>query len=363
MDLAAGILFRLLSLLLFYYPRVIADTARWRLRTSPTVLDVIEGERRFEGGTIAIFLVWQPTQTSWYVRNALSALAEIGANVILVVNHPLTPERIAEFRRECDQIILRDNTGLDFGGYKDAVHHLRDRHDVSRVLFLNDSVYYFERGLLPMLRRLQRSASDVCSGFENKELHYHFGSFCLSVSGDVFRNAEFQRFWREYVPVQSRRWAINKGEIGLSRMLLLLAENHDVIFPAAELMERIRRISGEQRAELLNYLPLWQRRPLAHALSKEHAGEGATAEQIASAVASGSQIHAGGFLFRRFLDSPLLKRDLVYRQQYSSCEIRNLLEAVGHEGHLDEILLDSQRKGSGKDLRGFARGRYGTGLI
>src|SRR4051794_35035893 len=73
-ELAVNRFLRFVGLTFFYYPRVVIDTVRWRLRSSPTIVDVIEGERSFEGGTFAIFVMWQPDHTPWYVRNALDSL-------------------------------------------------------------------------------------------------------------------------------------------------------------------------------------------------------------------------------------------------------------------------------------------------
>ena len=84
--------------------------------------------------------------------------------------------------------------------------------------------------------------------------------------------------------------------------------------------------------------------------------------QLMESVVTGSQIHTGGFLYRRFLGAPLIKRDLLFRSQYHAHEIEMLLNEVGAEDHVAEILTEMRRKGIGAELRGLARERLLLGL-
>ncbi len=78
----------------------------------------------------------------------------------------------------------RRNKGLDFGAYKDAVLKLmQDEASISRLLILNDSVYVVRDGLDKLLEELLSDEYPVVAAYENWELHYHFQSFCLALSG------------------------------------------------------------------------------------------------------------------------------------------------------------------------------------
>ena len=120
------------------------------------------------------------------------------------------------------------------GAYKDAVAHLGGE-PVRRLLFLNDSIYYFAAGLPALFERLFSSQADLCASHENVQFSAHLQSFCLSVCGSLVRGDIFRRFWTRYVPVQSRRWAIHKGEVGLSAALLPAAREVEVLYRAEEI--------------------------------------------------------------------------------------------------------------------------------
>jgi hypothetical protein len=141
-----------------------------------------QGTRHHAGGVYAIFLIWQPDETPWYVDNALAAFDEGQANVILVVNHELSAERLLDLKSRCSRIIIRNNAGLDFGGYRDATLHLLENENPVRLLYLNDSVYFFKKGLTQLFQELAGSEADVAGSFENWQHSYHIQSFCFSVS-------------------------------------------------------------------------------------------------------------------------------------------------------------------------------------
>ena len=196
-----------------YYPRIAAARARrWSGRKSFVVED-LPGVRSFDNGRYAIFLLWQPKGLPWYVRNALEALAEAQVNVIAVVNHGLSDEMRAELVGSTRHILIRDNTGFDIGGYQDGTAFVRDKFSVDRVIYLNDSVYFFRDGLAELFRRMAMSDADVCAPFEIWEFRQHVQSFCFSMSRDVFEAPAIVEFWNNYLPVSSRLWAIHKGEL------------------------------------------------------------------------------------------------------------------------------------------------------
>jgi hypothetical protein len=349
-----------LCLLLFFVPKILSARFRRSVRPTPTVLDVIEGSRSFPSGRHAIFLIWQPRGVPWYVQNALDALATAQVNVLLVVNHQLSDARRAELQAQCARIMIRDNTGFDIGGFQDGTNLLRQTQGVERVMYLNDSVYFFRKGLSELFERLMSSRADVCSAFENWEIHYHFQSFCLSISAAALHHPDVVAFWRNYLPVNSRLWAINNGEVGFSRALLSAVSSIEVIYAPTRLQHILASLPKGDLARLIRYLPGWLRLPTGETTRLQPQ---ALATEIADRVSSRSQIHNGGFLFRRFMKCPLMKRDLVYREQYSIYDIESMLGELGDEGHTASILTEMRRKGVGSQLKGWKRLQYNEGML
>lgn len=334
------------ALIFFHYPKVAYAWTRRLAGKRSFVVEEIPGELAFDNDRFAVFLIWQPKDVAWYVRNALDALADARINTVLVVNHPLTGEMRGALSKQCRHILIRDNTGFDIGGYQDATRFIRDNFSVGRLLYINDSVYFFEEGLSDMFGRMADSHSAVCTAFENWEFHYHVQSFCFSISREIFDSKSFIRFWNEYLPVNSRLWAINHGEIGLTQSIVKTVNSFEVIYSPSSIRSMLRDITIPRLIALNKYIPCDLRVTSIDPQSIKSVAE----DDFINRLSQRSQIHIGGFLYRGFLRSPLIKRDLVYRMQYTIYEVESLLETVGHEGHLHEILSDMRRKGAGNQL-------------
>ncbi|MBB5750999.1 rhamnan synthesis F family protein [Prosthecomicrobium pneumaticum] len=331
-----------------YLPIARTVLARWRGNEGSP--EFVDGALHQPGSVFAVFVMWQPVETRWYVSNALAALAAAGVNVILVVNHPLDEARRRELLRSCAVMILRDNSGRDMGGYRDAILYAAALRP-ERLIVMNDSVYFLESGLVPLIERLATSPFDVQGTFENWERDHHVQSFCYSISGRLLQNPELQDFWKAYLPVNSRLWAIRKGEVGSSRVMVREARSIDILYTPARLRPGIVALSRAELLDLVRYLP----RNLRPNVPKRGFPTALIAERFLAAVNVYSQIHSGGFLYRRFLGSPLLKRDLLFRGYYGLYEVQTLLGEVGAEGHEADILTDMRIKGDGLLLRGRRR--------
>ena len=243
-----------------YYPSVAIAALRWKLRPTETVIRRIEGDCRHDGGRFAIFLVYQPIETPWYVRNALEALREAGVNVLLVFNHALHPDREAYFRCLSYGILIRNNAGLDIGGYRDGYLALRDDPQLERLLFLNDSVYFFQAGLTEFFDRLMGSTADVAAPFENRQHHYHIQSFCLAISGEMVRHPSIRAFFDNYLPINSRRWAIQKGEVALSHLLTATTDRIEILYRVEDLLAHETSLPTARADDLTQFLPILLRK-------------------------------------------------------------------------------------------------------
>ena len=319
------------------------------------------GEKKNAGDVYAIYLIWQPAGFPWYVKNTLSALNDLGINVIAVVNHPLNNEQLSELRRHCAHLLIRDNAGFDMGGYRDATLFIRDTLKPGRVCYLNDSIYCFSEGLIELFRKLASSAADIAAPFENHEFSYHIQSFCFSVSDRIFLSEEFQTFWQNYLPVNSRVWAIDKGEKGLSNAIVPRAESIDVFYTPDHLRPFLLDLPLDELQRLNRYFPRLVRHKEGELqkLSKSQ-----LVNELCRLIAIRSQIHTGAFLYQRFMGCPLMKRDLYYRLQFSLDEIdENLHEVRANDDHFRDILADMQKKGTGRDLSYWNMAKFAEGLL
>lgn len=331
-----------------------------RLLSRHSIIEYHVGEKTTAGDVYAVYLIWQPKQLPWYVKNALSALNDLGINVIAVVNHTLNDERLFELKRHCAHILIRNNAGFDIGGYRDATLFIQDTLKPSRVCYFNDSVYFFKEGLTELFNKLTNSTADIAAPFENHEYTYHIQSFCFSVSNRIFFSEEFQTFWQNYLPVNSRVWAIDEGEKGLSSAMIPIAESVDVFYTPDHLRPYLLGLSLEELQSLNHYFPRLVRRKDGEL---EKLSKPELVNELCRLVAIRSQIHTGAFLYQRFMGCPLMKRDLYYRLQFRLDEIEQNLNDVRANDHFNDILADMQRKGTGRDLSYWNMVKFAEGLL
>ncbi len=272
------------------------------------------------------------------------------------------------------KILVRGNKGFDFGGYKDAVLALAgEGKPVSRLLLLNDSVYVFKRGLDELIDELLADKYDVVAAYENWELHYHLQSFCLGLSGRLFDHPAVRKFWETYRPISIRRWSIHCGEVRLSATLRKVTENFRIVFGINGLLDGMT--SETDLATMLQYRefvprPIRKDFPDDDLLAElEKADEKERTiilrrlrEQLADLLMRRAQSHTGAFFFPKFLSSPFLKRDIVYRELFTVYEVERMLIELGLTDELSSITDEIRRRGTAAHLKGIAKRRYRLGL-
>ncbi len=351
------------SVKIYYHDRkvLVAKLKRAVYGNPSHIIDTHVGDLRHNGGKYALFLIWQPKEIAWYVENALVALKEAGVNTIVIANHPLSPDKLSNLKKFSHTILIRDNTGFDIGGYRDGTKFLANSaENIERVIYMNDSVYYSKKGLTGLITRLANSVSDICGTFENWEIHYHIQSFCFSVSDKIFHNEKFQKYWENYIPVNSRLWAIHAGEVGLSKTIVPLTEQIEIIYRANDLRSHLNK---KEKRDLLNYVRLLPYPVRITYKDFSDLPKDAIVNEMIDRIYYGSQIHTGGFLFVTLLDCPIMKKDIFYRLQYRFDEIENSLRNIDTDGHTMDILTDMRKKSSVVYLPKLKRLQADSGIL
>lgn len=363
-----------LTLLIFYYIPIVRAYLTPNFRSSD-ICEEHSGNSTFNTGRYGIYVIWQPHGIPWYVTNILEGLRRHQVNTIVVSNGKLTPDQLAALKPLCAEILVRRNKGLDFGAYKDAVLRLSQREKaVSRFLVLNDSTYVFGRELDHLLGELLSDDSPMVAAYENWELHYHFQSFCLGLSGDLMRDPKVRQFWRDYRPISIRRWCIDQGEVQLSAAIRKAASSFKVLYSINSLLDSLMENSNWDT--LLQYRefiprPIRGDYPEDDVLAMLEESEAAERkiilrrlqERLSQMFMLRAQAHTGAFFFPKFLSSPFLKRDIVYREMFTIYEVERMLLELGYTEELQSITDEIRRRGTAAHLKGFARRRYRLGLI
>jgi hypothetical protein len=324
-------------------------------------------------GAFLIFVFYATGPLPGFTRTFIDAVARSPFNLILVANAPVENSLAADLLSRCCLLIERANVGRDFGAYKDGIGVLMERFPgVQRLVIANDSVFYLQDGLDSLLRALNGS-EDFIGVSEVYDHHYHVASFLQSFSRRVLTSAAFRRFWENYRPIGTRRWAILKGEGALTSALLKAGFRPHVLFRVSMLRSRLRtagdlrvlkpllppaiydKIAGTAEPDL----PELIRRRFARAAPEESP---AVADAITNRVMATNQLHGAGFLFWRFMGLPLVKRDICYRGIHTLSQVASILSPVDAAAR-DEILADLERRGDGGQIPIVLRPLYHHGII
>jgi hypothetical protein len=368
---------------------------------------VTEGLAVKKSGKYAIFVLYARSTLPSFTVNLIDAVARTPFNLIIVSNIELDPLQRAQLQEQCHILIERANLGRDFGAYKDGIEYILEHDkDVERVLLVNDSLFFFSRGLDKLLADFD-GPQEFIGTTEVLEFHYHVQSFMLSFGRNVLRNRHFLKYWRKYRPVSTRRWSIHKGEVNLTRRLTRAGFRPHILFQAAQLTPHLQRRAVRDVLESVRLFPDSFRRRLYQQFD-EIVGEGGRKDSLAaletisqgvrtlpasrgddrsklgrisgqavtmekwnfeiltnkivSTIADRNQVHVGGFFFMKYLGLPIIKRDIFFREIYALEEVHRILTDL-NEPLRDEVLSDLRRGGTGKHISGFRRILYRHGSI
>ncbi|MBB2204101.1 rhamnan synthesis F family protein [Gluconacetobacter takamatsuzukensis] len=330
-----------------------------RLKSYTTNIKDIVDAAPLESDVYCIFVYYEQREdVSASVKRVILELRENNINTILVCNHEMTPEQKDFFQNNCATIVFRGNQGFDFGAYKDAIQSLRK--PVSRLIIMNDSVFFSPAGLKQMIRRLL-GPEDVIAAYENwsGSEHHHLQSFCLSVSGHVFNSRSFRQFWKDYIPINNRIYAIEYGEKKLSQAMLNAARDTHVIYSVSALYKELLNTHLPIREKPFQLPRPW--RDLIFEIDEKEPYE-SVATKAVELINVTSPIHAGAYYFPAALGSPLFKKDLVYRHRFDFWEVETWISDLMSTDDADEYLTILRKRGDENKLSRLDRIKYDLGI-
>lgn len=366
---------------------------------------VTDGNIGLKSNRYVILALYANAPLPAFTTNVIDAIEKSPLNLVIVSNARLDPYLRAELADKCHLLIERANLGRDFGAYKDGISVLMRREgDIGRLILLNDSMFFFQRGLDKLVAALD-GKEDFIGLTEVFQFHYHVQSFMLSFGPAVIRSAAFRKFWRRYRPISTRRWSIHNGEVALSRRLTKAGFRPYILYQAAQLIPHLRTRPIREVLESVRFLPAVCRKPLYREFDAIIGTENASvaefeaisqgvrtvapgaparlpnlpdmgaqldtmdrwsfeifANKLIATIAQRNQAHVGGFLFMKYLGLPAIKRDIFFREVYSLEEIYRILSDF-NEPLRDEVMADLRRGGTAMHFRGLKWLLYSHGSI
>ncbi len=247
-------------------------------------------------------------------------------------------------------VIIRDNIGQDFGAWKDSFSILEEHKIVDLlewILICNDSNFCLDGSNMKFVEYFTKNLEDqknkdFISLNCNFEYNLHYQSFFICFAKAVFNSSEFKHFWAKYKIVNNRYYAIQHGEMKLSKQVLSLYKGK-VLLNNFELYQNILlKVKNEDYHAFLSLIPKNQFL-FEKVLKKNKFRYGI--RKIINALESYNPSHVFALLFVYFYDSPFLKKDIVKFGLYPLIDIHELLlnKSTGEE--LLEEIMETYIKG------------------
>jgi Rhamnan synthesis protein F len=154
-----------------------------------------------------------------HVVRYLESLQTTGFRIVFVTASRINSSDRQRLARICDDVILRENRGLDFGSWSEA--YGRHRGSIKgRLLLTNDSVYGPIGNLGLTLQRLLAVPADVYGLVECNLTAPHLQSWFLLLENRVAQGDVFAALMSQPFAEMAKADVIKAGEIALSRRLL-----------------------------------------------------------------------------------------------------------------------------------------------
>ncbi len=189
------------------------------------------------GQRVCLFVSFAPDgRLLPYTLEYLAALKAQGFQTVLILNetgpHRLPPEALDLAR----VVILRDNMGLDFGAWRDALARLPSLWQAELVLFTNDSLVGPFGGFDRVVQRIVQAPEPLFFLTESDFANPHFQSFFWGLKRDGLANPVVRSFLETVVDATDKTAAIFLYEVFFRNVCEQLAGlKSQCLFPLAEL--------------------------------------------------------------------------------------------------------------------------------
>jgi hypothetical protein len=331
---------------------------------------ISKGQLSYDTKLYAIFVYNIDGRIPGYMRSWIDALNRQKINIWIITNKTLAEKTRAELLTLCDLFVERHNIGRDFGAYKDGISLLKSRQiDAQHLLLSNDSVFYCGKDLEGTIEALLAGGglSGLCRIYDGG---YHVQSYLLSIGRELLHKEFFWDFWKNYLPIGTRIWTIDKGEKGFSRAMLNVEIETSLIFDDNHVRGLINKYNFFDILNLSRYFPSLKLIKFNNNVSLYlNNGENVDKKilkniiinELMANIYSNNTTHDSALLFMKLSNFPIIKRDICFRRVYSLTEIELFLHDL-NVNYSKEIMIDLINKGDIKSLNRFERKMISFGL-
>lgn len=379
--------------------------------------DVLQVHRKYEGQSILLLAIFEQDNLRKDVVNLLKVAKKLGLYTLVVNTRKLNKNETDINKELLDTYIEQHNFGRDFGSYKKGFNYIfKQKYHLSakRILMMNDSVFFESSRLNQFIKELVNSKDEVLGATRNYEISVHLGSFCISLAKTITTNQNFIRFWRNFARSDVRPVVIEKGEMGLSKLLMRITKkNLKVIYDNNKIIQFFNKnpnsvehfakfvrtsnrvdwdslsfhqiyflylkennlfpndlydLKKDYPEQYLNFLKkFFSNNVLFERLSQiplefQKGFEEFLVATLLEQSKLGSQIHQNNLCFM-YIGLPLVKLDLVYRGMMTDLDVLKFNQLMSLEEYYSLYELLSERNFGDRIYFGWRRIAFQRGLI
>lgn len=194
-----------------------------------------------------------------FVRIHLERLQPIASRLVLVSNSPMSEEAQQLAEGICDSVIVRENVGWDFAGWRDALA-AEDMAEWDAVVLTNSSVVGPLYPLDRIMDRMDGRGHDFWGMVHSRHIQSHLQSYFLAFAPQVIVSDPWRAFWQGVEDLVDKRQVIRRYEVGLTRKLHIAGFSFghlidDPQFPRSVRLVHIDRLRSRLRVPMdVNYV-------------------------------------------------------------------------------------------------------------
>ncbi|SFI47710.1 rhamnan synthesis F family protein [Nitrosomonas sp. Nm34] len=148
----------------------------------------------------------------------LSKLKLAGFDIIFISSSEMISDTdLRECSKLCIRIIIRENRGYDFYGWKIGLQEYPQYHLHSALLLANDSVLGPFFSIKNLIARLENNSADIIGMTDSLHFHPHLQSYFLYCKKTVINSEEFAQFFSKIEVLEFKMAIIRKYEVGFSQ--------------------------------------------------------------------------------------------------------------------------------------------------
>lgn len=153
------------------------------------------------------------------VYHYLNALKQAGFDIVFISASDTIPEvELKKLSKLCIRIILRENRGYDFYGWKTGMEEYPQYRLHSALLLANDSVLGPFFSIDTIIARMEKDEADIVGMTDSLHFDHHLQSYFLYCKKAVITSQEFTKFFSQIEVLGFKMAIVRKYEVGFSRL-------------------------------------------------------------------------------------------------------------------------------------------------